>query len=127
MIATANDVLDITGYSANETDIRKSQAIVEVYAGKPEALITKAADLAWMKYAISWQTAYMSTDTNSVFEQANVQSLSQNDTQINFGSKAYALAPLAQQAITRLSWNRSRSVPTAPTVGRPEIVPWEFN
>lgn len=126
MIATADDVSDITGYTAAETDIRKAQGIVEVHAGKPEALITNVEDLAWMKYAVAWQTAYMATDPNSVFEQANVQSLRQNDTTIDFGDKDYAIAPLAQKAIRRLSWNRSRSVPTAPAVGRPQIVPWEF-
>lgn len=125
MIATANDVLDITGYSADDTDIRRAQAIVEVYAGKTEELITNVSDLAWMRYAVAWQVAYMSSDENSVYEQANVQTLTQNDTMIAFGDKDYAISPLAQKAVSRLSWNRSRSIPTAPANGRVRIEPWE--
>ena len=125
MFATADDVLEVTGYSVDDTDIRKAQAVIEVFAGKVESLITNVEDLAWMRYAVAWQTAYMASDENSIFEQANIQSLAQNDTKIDFGNKDYVIAPLAQKAVRRLSWNRSRSVPTAPHSGYVEIDAWE--
>lgn len=125
MLATADDVLDVTGYSADDADIKKAQAIVEVYAGRPESLITNVTDLAWMKYAVCWQVAYMASDPNTVFEQANVSSLSQNDTMINFGDKTYAVAPLVVKAVGRLSWNRSRSITTNPVYPAIEFEPWE--
>lgn len=112
MIINAEEVMELTGYSANMQDIKRAQAIVEVYAGRPEAMITRDDDLAWMRYAVSWQVAYMETDPKAIFEQSNVQSVSSNDTVINFGDKAYQVAPLAQKAVSRLSWHRSRSIAT---------------
>ena len=122
MIATPDDVLDLTGYSCDETDVKKAQAIVEAHAGRPESLITDVGDLAWMKYAVAWQVAYMDQDGNSVYEQANVQRLEQNDTTIDFGDKEYAIAPLAAKAISRLSWNRSRTIPVRSWV-EPPVLP----
>jgi hypothetical protein len=78
-----------------------------------------------MKYAVCWQVAYMSQDANSVFEQANVQSMSQNDTMINFGDKTYAVSPLAVKAVSRLSWNKSRSIATGAQFGQLVLEPWE--
>lgn len=125
MLATADDVLEVTGYSADDTDIRKAQAIVEVFAGRTEGLITNVTDLEWMRYATCWQVAYMSQDGNTVYEQANVESLSQNDTVINFGDKTYAVSPLVVKAVSRLSWNRSRSITTHPPYGYVDTEPWE--
>jgi hypothetical protein len=127
MLATANDVLELTGYTADDKDIKKAQAIVEAFAGRTEGLITNVSDIAWMKYAVAWQVAYMASDTESVFEQANVQSLRQNDTTIVFGDKVYAVSPLAIKAVGRLSWNRSRSISTSPAYGRMIVEPWEVD
>ena len=125
MITTVDNVYDITGYTVDEADIRKAQAIVEVFAGRTEALITNVVDLEWMRYAVAWQTAYMSQDTNSVYEQANVQSMTQNDTMINFGDKTYAVSPLVIKAVSRLSWNKSKTVNTAGQYRAYRPVPWE--
>lgn len=125
MLATATDVLDITGYSADDTDIKKAQAIIEVFAGRLEALITDADDLGWMRYAVAWQVAYMSSDAEGIYEQANVQRFTQNETSITIGKKNYAISPLAERAVSRLSWNRSRSISTAPFGGGIEFEPWE--
>jgi hypothetical protein len=127
MLATANDVLELTGYTADDKDIKKAQAIVEAFAGRTEGLITNVSDIAWMKYAVAWQVAYMASDTEIVFEQANVQSLRQNDTTIVFGDKVYAVSPLAIKAVGRLSWNRSRSISTSPAYGRMIVEPWEVD
>lgn len=127
MIADANDVLELTGYSADDEDIHKAQAIVEVFAGKTESLIANVQDLEWMKYAVCWQVAYMSQDSSSVYEQANVQRYHQNDTIIDFGDKSYSVSPLVVKAVSRLSWNKSRSIPTAPVAGKVYIEPWEVS
>jgi hypothetical protein len=118
MLATARDVLEMTGYTAGDSDVRKAQAIVEVFAGRTEALITLPKDREWMKYAICWQVAYMSSDGNAVYEQANVASLSQNETRIDFGDKSYAVAPLVVKTIEHLSWRRSRGIDTRPWFDR---------
>lgn len=126
MIASVDEVFEVTGYTVNEEDIKHAQAIVEVYAGRPEALITNVSDLAWMNYAISWQVAYMADNPKSVYEQANIESVTSNDIRINIGDKDYPLAPLAEKAISRLSWNRSRSVRTASQYPRMPDLGWEY-
>lgn len=126
MIATVDDVFEITGYTVNEESVKHAQAIVEVYAGRPESLINNVTDLEWMRYAISWQVAYMDFDPKSVFEQANVKSYHANDTVMDFGDKAYQIAPLAQKAVGRLSWNRSRSIKTGNQYPLTPEVGWEY-
>lgn len=112
MLATTDDVEDLTGFTVDAVAVRKAQAIVEVFAGRTEALITLPRDREWMKYAICWQVAYLDKDGNAVYEQANVERLQQNDTTIVFGDKAFAVASLAVKAIQHLSWQRSRVIDT---------------
>lgn len=127
MITTVQEVFELTGYSANAEDVKRAQAIVEVFAGRPEAMISRDDDLAWMRYAVAWQVAYMETDPKAIYEQSNVQSVSSNDTVINFGDKAYQMAPLAQKAVSRLSWQRSRSIATGAAYPRlDELEGWEY-
>jgi hypothetical protein len=126
VLATVEDVYELTDYTAAVEDVRRAQAIVEVFAGRTEALITIPQDREWMKYAICWQVAYLDLDANGVYEQSNIESLRQNDTTIVFGDRAYAISPLAEKAIGRLSWQRSRIIDTRQWVDR--IVPmyeWE--
>ncbi len=127
MLATADDVLEVTGYSADDADIKKAQAIVEVFAGRTEVMVTDITDLDWMRYAVCWQVAYMATDANSVFEQANVKRLSQNDYWVDFGGKHYSIAPLAVKALGRLTWNRTRSVSTRSPLPAVDVEPWEVS
>lgn len=126
MIATVEDVFNVTGYTVDEESIKHAQAIVEVFAGRPEALITGLADREWMRYAVAWQTAYMNFDSKSVFEQANVERYHANDTIMDLGGKAYQIAPLAEKAVSRLSWNRSRSIATGSQFPAVEEVGWEY-
>lgn len=126
MIATVDDVYELTGYTANESDIKRAQAIVEVYAGRPEALVTNVSDLAWLRYAVAWQVAYMAEDPQSIYEQANIESITSNDTHINFGGKAYQIAPLAAKAVSRLSWRKSRSIATENQYPALPGLGWEY-
>lgn len=52
MLATDADVLDMTGCTVNDQQIREAQAIVEVIGGRPESLVTNEADEHWLRYAV---------------------------------------------------------------------------
>ena len=115
MFVTTGEVLELTGFSVSDATIRQAQAIVEVAAGKTESMInpvTQANDLEWIKYGVAWQCAYMETDSEKVYEQANVASVSQNNFKIDFGGKVYAMSPLTVEAMKRLSWNKSKTLKT---------------
>lgn len=113
MFATADDILDLTGFTAERKDILLAQAIIEAYAGRLETEVDNPQDKTWLRYATAWQVAYMTNDQASIFEQANVQSISQNRVFISIGGNDYFISPLAAKAVSRLSWVKSRSIRTA--------------
>ncbi|MFD6514197.1 hypothetical protein [Rhodococcus sp. NPDC060176] len=121
MLATDADVLDITGYTVNDQQIRRAQGIVEVIAGKPESLVTNETDKHWLKYAVCWQSAYL--DNSDVFAQANVEQVKQDKTTVTYGEKTYAVSPLVVEAVKQLSWNKSRSIMTGPNTVRANRMP----
>ena len=127
MFATADDVLDLTGFTADRKDIKLAQAIVEAYAGRVEPQVTNEGDLVWLKYATAWQVAYMANDRTSIFEQANVQSIRQNKVFIQIGGNDYYISPLAAKAVSRLSWMNTRSISTLSSIDGVSALLWEYN
>ncbi len=127
MFVAAYEVLDLTGATVSEALVAHAQAIVEAAAGRTEGMIWDAnsLDYYWLSYATAWQAAYMVTDPTAVYEQANLVSAKQDNSTLVFGDRLYALAPLAAEAITRLSWRGSRGLHTGPMVGRVEGESWE--
>ena len=127
MFVAAYEVLDLTGATVSEALVARAQAIIEMTAGRTEGMFWDAnsPDYYWMSYATAWQAAYMVNDPAAVYEQANLVSAKQDNSTLVFGDRLYALAPLAAQAITRLSWRGSRGLHTGPTVGRVDVDEWE--
>ncbi|MEV4448517.1 hypothetical protein [Streptomyces mirabilis] len=121
MFATITDVADIAGVSVDDATIKKAQAIVETASGKPEELVTNTTDLVWLKKAVAYQCAYMEDDPTSVYEQPNMESVTQGESKMVFGNKDVWLSPLAQRAIANLSWRKSRTVKTNPFDYRTEL------
>lgn len=110
MYATLIKVKELTGADVDDDLIRQAQAIVEVVSGRPETLVTKPGDRAWLEYAVCWQCAYMLN--TSVFDQANVKKVEQDRSMVEFGDQLFAVSPLVMEAVKRVSWNKSRSIPT---------------
>jgi hypothetical protein len=111
MYATVIKVKELTDVNVDDSLIRQAQAIVEVVSGRPESVVTKLTDRAWMEYAVCWQAAYMSSNTQ-VFTQANVKKVEQDRSMVEFGDQLFAVSPLVIHAVKQLSWNRSRSFST---------------
>jgi hypothetical protein len=117
MFATIAEVLAITGVTVTDPDIYKAQALIETAAGRPEELIplTATTDLLWLKKATAYQCAYIKDDPLSIFEQANVESVTQDGGfKVVFGDRNVWLAPASQQALQNLSWRKSRTIKTEP-------------
>lgn len=121
MLATIDDVLEIANVSVDNAELMRAQVIIETAAGRPEELVTRDSDKLWLKRAVAHQCAYMEGDAVTVFEQPNLVSTTQGDNKMVFGDKDVWLAPLAERAISRLSWMRSRTIATAPFNYRREI------
>ncbi|MEU9230421.1 hypothetical protein AB0D40_39595 [Streptomyces massasporeus] len=120
MYATINDVDEIAGVSVDLSTLKKAQAIIETASGRPEELVTDPTDAIWLRKAVAYQCAYMEEDPTSVFEQPNLESYSHGDDKMVMGTKKVWLSPLAQEAITRVSWRKSRFVSFPPTNYRKE-------
>ncbi|WID10830.1 head-to-tail adaptor [Streptomyces phage Mulchroom] len=117
MFATIAEVLAITEVTVTDQDIYKAQALVETAAGRPEELIplTATTDLLWLKKATAYQCAYMKDDPLGVYEQPNVESVTQDGGfKIVNGERNVWLAPASEQALRNLSWRKSRNVKSEP-------------
>lgn len=117
MFVTVVEVLQLTGVLVTDQHIYQAQAVVETAAGRTEELIplTATTDLMWLKKATAYQCAYMADDPVSLFEQANVESTTQDGGfKVVIGDKWVWLSPLAEKAIGNLSWKKSRGIKTKP-------------
>lgn len=112
MFATTNEVADLTGCLVDDLAVRRAQAIVEVASGKPESMVSRDDDKHWLMYATAWQAAYMAD--SDVFQQANVERVTQDESSVVIGDRLYALSPLVVEALKRLSWHNSKSIKTKP-------------
>jgi len=121
MFATIDEVNEIAGVSVDNATLLKAQAIIETASGRPAELVTDTTDLLWLKKATAYQCAYMEEDPTTVFEQMNLESVTQGQNKMVFGNKPVWLAPMAQAAIGNLSWRRSRMIETEPFPYRKEL------
>lgn len=117
MFITVERANKITGNKFNLTldDVFVAQTILETYTGREESVITDADDLELYAKATAFQAAYMKNDDNNVFEQAQVQTISQDSSTIDFRPGDYAspfIAPLAVMALRQVTWKKSRSINT---------------
>lgn len=130
MLATTEDVLELTNYTVSLTDIRLAQGIVESFTGQLEADIDSANDRAVMARAVCYQAAYVSKNFEKVFEQMAVRSIGESDSSVvlDVDLASPYLAPLAAFALRHLSRKGTRSVQTGAIFGRSTVsIPWELN
>lgn len=127
MFTTTQKIKEWTGIEVTPEDIRHAQFIVETYIGRIEAEIDNAYDLALLARATTWQAVYMKDNANIVWEQIAVTQAGQNESVNTFDTDNLSpfMHRMAVQACSRLSWKKTRSVRTGPSVQRPAPVRWE--
>uniref|UniRef100_A0AAU2A8C3 Uncharacterized protein n=1 Tax=Streptomyces sp. NBC_00093 TaxID=2975649 RepID=A0AAU2A8C3_9ACTN len=121
MYATIEDVYEITGVNVDLATLKQAQAIIETASARPAELVSNETDILWLRKAVAYQCAYMDEDPTSVFEQPNMESVTQGQNKMVFGDKAVWLAPLAQKAIGNVSWRKSRMIRFGPIDYRKEL------
>ncbi|MDH6449424.1 MULTISPECIES: hypothetical protein [unclassified Streptomyces] len=120
MYATISDVYEIAGVTVDTAALTKAQAIIETASGRPSELVTDETDVLWLRKAVAYQCAYMEEDPTAVYEQPNMESVTQGQNKMVFGDKPVWLAPLAQRAIGNVSWQKSRMIESEPFAYRKE-------
>lgn len=127
MLATQNDVLELTGKSVNASLISRAQSIVEIYVGRLESEVSLEKDLEYLKRAVAYQSVYMQDNEDLVFEQIAASTISQNDAATTFKSGDDVspwIAPLVVLTCKRLSFMKSRTVKTGMIWNRPFVLDW---
>jgi hypothetical protein len=112
MIATTNDVKDITGKIVNNQLVTRAQYIIEAFIGKLESEILDDRDIELTKRAIAYQSAYMENNEDMVYEQMAVSTTGQNDAYTSFkqnDSVSPWIAPMAVIVCGKLSFMKARS------------------
>lgn len=122
MFINAERANKITGAQFDLTvdDLYTAQAMLESYTGREESVITDADDIECYAKATAYQAAYLKNNTNNVFEQARVDSITQDSSSIQYTGDLASpfIAPLAAMALRNLTWKKSRSIHTGKNVQR---------
>lgn len=107
--ATVENVLDLTGIDVTLPDLKKAQAIVEIFADttteSTDAGLVSSRNARLLRRATAWQAAWM-TEHPDTFTNLDVTSFSQDGQSASQAhANAHLLAPLAKRCIDRLSWH----------------------
>lgn len=112
--ATAADVVTYTTCTEDEVtdaDVTRAQATIDLVAGRLPADAARIGnrDQYWLKLALAYQTAWMLANPD-MFERMDVTSTATGRSGGVLNPHALRLAPLALDALKRVSWLRSRSL-----------------
>jgi vacuolar-type H+-ATPase catalytic subunit A/Vma1 len=127
MFTNPQQVLEVTGYEVTTAVILRAQAVIETVIGKDESEVVDSRDKLILAKATAFQSAYMRDNADKVYEQIALTYKAQSDAAVTLDATMMApwVAPLAVLAMRRLSWARTRSISTGPTLhGQPTDSNW---
>lgn len=107
--ATIADVSNLTGSVVTDAQLSQANAVIELHSGRVYSLAhanTGARDLEWMRRACAYQAAWMLSQPD-MFSRMDITSVGSG---VGLKEKGLVLAPLAKQALNRVSWLKSRSL-----------------
>lgn len=118
MFTNPQHVLQVTGYEVTTAVILRAQAVIETVIGRDESEVVDSRDKLILAKATAFQSAYMRDNADKVYEQIALTYKAQSDAAVTLDATMMApwVAPLAVLAMRRLSWARSRSIATGPTM-----------
>lgn len=110
--ASIADVANMTSIAVTQAQLLAAQAIIDMHSETTvNARINIRPRDRWrLRQAVAYQAAWMS-DTPDVFTRNEISSAGHAATSFAFVSpESVTLSPLAKNALSKLSWKRSRSV-----------------
>lgn len=113
--ASIEEVAAYTGETVTAPQLAQAEATIDLATGRTyaeDSARTNSRDTYWIKLAVCYQAAWMLAQPD-MFARTNVRSVAQEGGGTTaLTDDALTVAPLAKQAIERLSWRRSRSLHT---------------
>jgi hypothetical protein len=106
------DVTAITGKSVTADQLFQANAIIEMVSGRLYAIsATKigARNAEWLKRAVAYEAAWIPANPD-LFQRLDVTGIAEGRKNVLLKDLALIVAPLANRALNRLSWKRSRSM-----------------
>lgn len=114
--ASIAETTNITGVVVSESVLTQAQFTIELFSGVDESYVITGRDTRYLRMAVAYQAAWLKGQID-VMTRTDVSQVTQDQLSLIYANQdAPVLAPLARQALKRLSWKTSRSV----TLRRPQ-------
>lgn len=109
--ATIQDVSTVTGATVTDAQLLQAQNIVDMFSGRPYTTspYIGSRDRHWLKLAVAYEAAWIPRQPD-LFGRMNFSGLTQDGNTITLKENAALLAPMARQALKKVSWLKSRSL-----------------
>lgn len=115
--ASVADVVAITGKTVTQTQLAMANSVIEIFARRtygfamadPQNPHVGTRDLEWMKRAVAHQAAWMLSQPD-FFSRLDVTTITEGRKAIGLKEQTLLLAPMARMALSRVSWQRTRSI-----------------
>lgn len=111
--ATTSQVEDLTGETVTGAQVRRAQAVVDLFAGRTPLAADAIGprDLATLRSVLAFQTVWQRTQPGYLTRLSAVTSVQQDGLAVQYASEAaILLAPLALRALRNLSWMGNRAL-----------------
>ncbi len=106
------DVVAITGTTVTADQLSQANSIIEMISGRLYAIsATKigARNAEWLRRAVAYEAAWIPANPD-LFQRLDVTGIAEGRKNVLLKDLALILAPLANRALNRLSWKRSRAM-----------------
>jgi hypothetical protein len=109
--ATTQDVLSVSGATVTDAQLLQAQNIIDLFSGRPYTTseYVNTRDRHWLKLAVAYEAAWIPRQPD-LFGRMNFSGLTQDGNTITLRDNAALLAPMARQALKKVSWLKSRSL-----------------
>lgn len=110
--AQIGDVLAITGVTVTQLQLLQANAIIEIFARRLYGIAntrTGTRDLEWMKRAVAYEAAWIPGQPD-IFTRLDVTMITEGRKAIGLKEMTLMIAPLARIALSRVSWQKTRSI-----------------
>lgn len=99
----------VTGATLDDAALTRAEDMVGTFAGKVPGDALRARDAHWLGRAVAYQAAWLATQPG-LHTRADVSSISEDGISATFTEDGQVLAPMARRALSRCSWNGTRTV-----------------
>lgn len=110
--ATQDDVLALTAKATDGATLTAANLVIEVFSRRIYTIAapnTGTRDLEWMKRAVAFEATWMPGQPD-FWTRLDVSTIVEGRKAITLKEQTLLLAPMARIALSRVSWQKTRSI-----------------